>query len=114
MAIEIRRIILEQFEFQAVLNVFARSEESKLPQGYVIGYDITKEKPLTVFVNIQTPAGEQIGLELDEDTMVHALIHYCIETKIPVSRKSKKTVKMHDGKISFDMSLINPSFTNSK
>ena len=53
MAIEVRRILLEQHEFQAVLNVFAQMEESK------------------------------------------------------------KSVRLSEGKISFDMSLINPSFSTN-
>jgi len=111
MAIEVRRMILEQSEFQAILNVYAQLNESAIPKGFVVGFEITEEDPLKAFVNVQMQTGEQIGTEIDEDAMVTALINFCIKTKIPVSRKSKKTVKLNNGKVSFDMSLINPGFT---
>ena len=113
MAIEVRRIILEQHEFQAVLNVFAKMEESDFPEGFVVGFEIRNENPLQIFVDIQSPDGAQVGVELAEDFIVEALINFCIQTKIPVSRKSKKSVRLSDGKISFDMSLINPSFSTN-
>jgi hypothetical protein len=113
MAIEVRRILLEQHEFQAVLNVYGKSENNDFPSGFVVGYEILQENPLTIFVNVQTPDGEQVAVELDEVSIVGALINFCIETKIPVSRKSKKTVRFVDDKISFDMSLVNPSFSTN-
>ena len=113
MAIEVRRIILEQHEFQAVLNVFAQMEESNIPEGFVVGFEIRNENPLQIFVDIQAPDGAQKGVELGEEFIVEALINFCIQTKVPVSRKSKKTARLSEGKISFDMSLINPSFSTN-
>ena len=111
MAIEVRRIILEQHEFQAVLNVYGQLDDSDFPEGFVVGFEIQKDSPLQILVNVQTPNGEQVLADLSEDAIVEALIQFCIATKVPVSRKSKKTVKLSDGKISFDMSLVNPSFS---
>ncbi len=113
MAIEIRRIILERHEVQAVLNVFAQLEDSGLPNGFVVGFEVEAVTPLKILVNVQTTDGGQVNVELEEDAIVHALIHFCIKTKIPVSRKSKKTVKYSDEKFSFDMSLINSSFASN-
>lgn len=113
MAIEVRRIILERHEVQAVLNVYAQLEETSFPAGFVVGFDIEEEKPLTILMSIHTKDGEQIRIELDESAIVEALINFCIKTKVPVSRKSKKTVKFTDGKISFDMSLVNSSFSTN-
>lgn len=110
MAIEVRRIILEQHEFQAVLNFYAKLAENDFPNGFVVGFNIKVENPLEIFVNVQLPSGEQIGVDLNEADIIDAIIHFCIETKIPVSRKSKKTVKFTDDKISLDMSLVNTSF----
>tara|TARA_B100000315_G_scaffold249276_2_gene280256 strand:- start:4565 stop:4882 length:318 start_codon:yes stop_codon:yes gene_type:complete len=104
---------MDQHEFQAVLNVFAQMEGSNFPAGFVVGFDIKEESPLKIFVNVQTPDGNQRSLELEEDSIVEALINFCIQTKVPVSRKSKKTVRLSDGKISFDMSLVNPSFSTN-
>ncbi|MBT3991425.1 MAG: hypothetical protein HON14_02575 [Rhodospirillaceae bacterium] len=113
MAIEIRRILLEQHEVQAVLNVYAKLEENNFPIGFVVGFEIKEEVPLTLFVSVQLPNGEQVGVEMDEESLVDAMIHFCIATKVPVSRKSKKTMKLKDDKLSFDMSLINPSFSTN-
>jgi hypothetical protein len=111
MAVEVRRIILEQHEFQAVLNVYANLEDNDFPNGFVVGFEIEKEAPLEISVSLQLPNGEQLRIEIDETTIVEAIINFCIQTKIPVSRKSKKTANLNNGKISCDMSLVNPSFT---
>ncbi|MFP6711663.1 MAG: hypothetical protein VB913_08235 [Rhodospirillales bacterium] len=44
MAIEVRRIILERHEVQAVLNVYAQLEETSFPAGFVVGFDIEEKK----------------------------------------------------------------------
>ena len=88
-------------------------EESKFPEGFVVGYEVKEESPLKISVNIQTPEGEQRNLEIEDEFIVEALINFCIQTKVPVSRKSKKTVRLSEGKISFDMSLVNPSFSTN-
>ena len=92
-------------------DVFARADIDQA--GFVVGFDIEEEKPLTILMSIHKKDGEQIRIELDESAIVEALINFCIKTKVPVSRKSKKTVKFTDGKISFDMSLVNPSFSTN-
>jgi len=104
---------MEQYEFQAVLNVFAQSGDSSLPKGFVVSYSVTQDKPLEIDVGIQEKDGVQSYVPMGENEILSALINFCIETKIPVSRKSTKTAKFMDGKISFDMSLNNPSFVSN-
>lgn len=113
MAVEVRRIIMESFEFQAVLNVFAQSEDITIPSGFVVSYKVTNEKPLEIDVGIQESDGVQKYISLGETEIAAALINFCIATKIPVSRKATKTAKIMNGKIAFDMSLNNPSFVSN-
>ena len=49
MAIEVRHIILEQHEFQAVLNVYAQLKENDFPSGFVVGFDPVPRLPHSAF-----------------------------------------------------------------
>ena len=81
MAVEVRRIILEQHEFQAVLNVYANLEDNDFPNGFVVGFEIEKEAPLEISVSLQLPNGEQLRIEIDETTIVEAIINFCIHSR---------------------------------
>ena len=110
MAVEVRRIIMEQYEFQAVLNIHSQSGDSSLAKGFVASFNITENSPLEIGVSIRKKDGVQSYVPMGENDILSALINSCIKTKISVSQKYNKTVKFLDSKIAFDMSLNNPSF----
>ncbi|MBL6932874.1 MAG: hypothetical protein ISR45_07995 [Rhodospirillales bacterium] len=106
MAIEIRRLIVNEDELKQICTDYIASGDAQAPKGAVMSLKIEKDSPFKVSVHIQTSEGQQIPFQMDENQLVTALIGYCALKMIPVSRNAKKTVKKTDkGMIAFDMVL---------
>lgn len=106
MAIEIRRLIVNDDELKQICSDYVASGDTDVPRGTIMSLKISRDDPLEVSVQIQTAEGQQNPFTLGENHLVSALINYCAMKMIPVSRNAKKTVKKTDkGMIAFDMVL---------
>lgn len=105
MAKEIRRIVMEPHEFQAIIAMYLASGNNGLPTGYVIDFKQVASSPVTVSVNIQEKDGRQEEVELDEHQLVSSFISFCINRQIPVPRAAKKNIRISDDNVVFDIVL---------
>jgi hypothetical protein len=105
MAKEIRRIVMEPHEFQAIMALYLASGDNGLPQGYVIDFKQVETSPVVVSVNIQEKDGRQEELRFDEHQLVSSFISFCLNRRIPVPRAAKKNIKISDENVIFDIVL---------
>jgi len=105
MAVEIRRLLLDLDEFRKICAADVASGDAAAPKGTVMSLDILREAPFEIVMHIQTAEGQQIPYKYDEAHVLSALIGYCIKKGMPVSRSAKKTVKLTDKGLAFDMVL---------
>jgi len=102
MAVEIRRIILEEAEFTAILaGHFGGDEDGK--GGSILEFKVIQDQPIDVNIRVQSPDGRQGNYRVDEANALSALTTFCERKKIPIPRKSKKTVKKNEKGYVFDM-----------
>ncbi len=93
MATEVRRMILEPKEILNIFSYYSQVKGSPLPTGIAHGYTIVQVQPLKIVVSIQTKEGSQTRASISEQDIVSACVSFLIKNKIPISRKSQKTVK---------------------
>ena len=99
MPIEIRRMIFSLDELAAAMT------GGFLPNGKVIASSVVEEAPLTIQVILQQDLGQQTTRTVSDEHLVDFMVSYFRENGIPMPRKAKKTVRLKDGNIVFDMAM---------
>ncbi|GAA0600987.1 hypothetical protein [Caenispirillum bisanense] len=106
MPTEIRRLLFTEVEVARALSEFSLTSNTGVPQGAVLDFKIENEQPIRLRVHMQTREGKQIFHGLDEPFVAAALLAHCMKAKIPIARKSRKTVRVtKGGGIALDMTL---------
>jgi len=106
MAVEIRRIVFTEQEFQVIAAMYVNcmGKDIGIPPGTVMKVTVVEKSPLVVKLHIHAKDGRQITHVLDDANVVSAMTAFCAEMKIPLSRKSQKTAKFNrDSEFAFDM-----------
>ena len=103
--IEIRRMLINEDELkQLIVRLITAEDENdgNLP-GMVMDLKITQDAPLTMQVHAQTATGHQVAKKMGEVEIMTAIIDYCLAKRIPMSRKSKKSIKRTKDGVALDM-----------
>ncbi|MCW8836756.1 MAG: hypothetical protein OQJ99_10395 [Rhodospirillales bacterium] len=103
MATEVRRLIFTETETSAILSAYLATGSSTMPRGIVMDFKIVKEDPFTIRVLIQASDGRQLNEIMEEVHVTAAMINFCMQSRIPLSRKAKKRVKKLNSGIALDM-----------
>ncbi len=106
MPTEIRRLLFSDVEVARAMSEFSLTANTNLPQGAVLDFKVETEQPVKLRVHMQTRDGKQVFHAMDEPFVAAALLAYCMKAKIPIARKSRKTVRVAKaGGIALDMTL---------
>lgn len=106
MPTEIRRLLFSEVEVARALSEFSLNSNTGAPQGAVLDFKVEGEQPIRLRLHMQTREGKQLYHAIDEPFVAAALISACMKAKIPIARKSRKTVRVAKaGGIALDMTL---------
>jgi len=106
LAVEIRRLIVNEDELKQICTDFIASGDSYGLSGTMMDLKIVSDDPFEVSLMVHNTDGQQIPFDMDETHLVTALLGFCSRKGIPVSKSAKKTVKRTEtGMIAFDMIL---------
>ena len=104
MPTELRRLIFSRDELAAAIAHYNKESPNGMPSGHVMYCKISQNEDLQITVKI-LPDGESDvqTVELTTDTVASALMQYCLANKIPMPRKSHKTLQAIAGNIEMNL-----------
>lgn len=97
MPTEVRYIAFSRQELYKALNKLQRARGAPLPAGAVKRLDVGAEPGISVALTIETDDGRVKSLQFDRDQVGGALTLYCLESHIPLPRKSQRGLREIDG-----------------
>lgn len=105
MPTEIRRIILTMAEFQEALRRFVDSRPRMFSGARLMEARLVRDDPVEVEVLVHPTAGGQTVYTLGGPHLAAALISYCQQLGIPLSRSAAKSVRRVKTGVALDMSI---------
>lgn len=104
MPTEMRRIVFSNEELLNAINFFNSSAVPKLPEGKIISASIDPdEKPNIILRFISYNRDEEREIVISTANLGAILIAYCIKSKIPMSKKAKKAIKIIGDNVSLEL-----------
>lgn len=99
---EVRNIIPNHDELLDALDSYRRKTPDFLPSGRIV--ECKQGSPDTVGVRVEAD-GVMKDHTLDLQDLLEPLIRFCLENNIKLPRKSKKTVKLKDKRITLHIHI---------
>lgn len=94
MPTETRRITFSIRELVEAIAHFAKATKYPMPPGKIIDCKVETSGAVAATLTIQHMAeGATRTARFDNNSIAAALIHYCIEKKIPIPRSAEKSVE---------------------
>lgn len=102
---EMRRLILDDSEFNEAIRVFVESREQMFHGATLVSSRISSEDPLEAELTVLTQSRQQSTVKLTAAHLAAAVIAYCFAYRIPLPRSSDKSVKRVPGGIALDIMM---------
>ncbi len=105
MPTEMRRIVLTMAEFQDALKRFVESRPRMFHDARLMDCRLVRDDPVEVEVIVHPRQTNQTVYTLGGPHLAAALISYCQQQGIPLSRSAAKSVRRVRNGIALDMSI---------
>jgi hypothetical protein len=106
MVSEYRQIVFSNEALRVALFELERRQKIKPPPGVIVACQLAEDHPMRARLTFHNALlDEQHVVEVDENSLAAALIHYCIKEHIPIPKEAKKCLKLVDGSISLNFTL---------
>jgi hypothetical protein len=90
---EVRQLLFRSREVILAVTEYYYRRGLALPIGTASRLRIAERPPVGAILGIDTDAGEGVEVEVPTDTLMAALILYCINRKIPLPVEADKTLR---------------------
>ena len=101
---ELRKIIFERSELYDAVVAYNLRSKNKLPVGELQLIDVGKDPEVfAVFHVINLSTGQAVEKRLGASYIAAALLTYCKNKRIPVSRSFRKSLTLHEGDVALMM-----------
>lgn len=101
---ELRKIIFERSELYDAVVAYNLRSKNKLPVGELQLIDVGKDPEVfAVFHIINLSTGQAVEKRLGASYIAAALLTYCKNKRIPVSRSFRKSLTLHEGDVALMM-----------
>ena len=101
---ELRKIVFERSELYDAVVAYNLRSKSKLPVGELQLVDVGQDDEVfTIFHIINLSTGQAVEKRLGASYIAAALLTYCKNKRIPVSRSFRKSLALHEGDVALMM-----------
>jgi hypothetical protein len=106
MVSEYRQLVFSNEALRVALFELERRQKFKPPPGVIVACQLAEDHPMCARLTFHNALlDEQHVVEVDENSLAAALIHYCITEHIPIPKGAEKRLKLIDGSISLNFTL---------
>ena len=101
---ELRKIVFERCELYDAVVAYNLRSKSKLPVGELQLVDVGQDDEVfAIFHIINLSTGQAVEKRLSASYIAAALLTYCKNKRIPVSRSFRKSLTFHEGDVALMM-----------
>jgi hypothetical protein len=103
---EYRQIVFSNDEVIRAIVAFDNEQEARLPPGNIVACTLSRSAPLVARITLQEIYGnEDHSVELNVSYLAAALIHACIDARIPIPKSAEKSLTTVGQTLSLNFTL---------
>lgn len=100
MPFENRTLAFDSLELAEALTGHSALTKKPFPSGVVVSVEMEQDpKPVIKIAVQEYQIARKVNVAMEPEQMAAALIHYCRVKKVPLPRRSRKSLHVEDGQV---------------
>lgn len=100
MPLEHRTLTFDSVELAEALTGHSAVTRKPFPAGIVVSVELEQDPKTVIKVTVQDyHIARKVSVSMEPEQMAAALIHYCRVKKVPLPRRSRKSLHVEDGRV---------------